>query len=478
MSPLPIDDLLPDILAEAGRARRLVLMAPPGAGKTTRVPAALARSSLLRSPRRRVVLLQPRRVAARAAATRIADENGWTLGEQVGYHVRFDRRDGPRSIVQVLTEGILARRLIDDPFLEDVGAVILDEFHERSIHNDLALALLREVQDGGRDDLILIVMSATLDAEPVARYLGDCPIVRAEGRAYPIELIYRPAAGATPLQDQVFDAVVEALRGPADPGDLLVFLPGMEEIRRAARRVEPLAAADGCVALPLHGSLSALEQDRALRPSDRRKIVLATNVAETSLTIDGVATVIDSGLARVPRFDPRRGLDRLELTRISKASAIQPAGRAGRTRAGRCVRLWSTRDERGMPETETPDIQRIDLSATLLALHAWGHADPRRFPWFEAPPLETLNAAEALLTMFGALEEGRLTSIGRELLRVPVAPRLARLLVASARVGLLREGATLAALLSEKDIVPPVDSRGTDRRPADSSRSLRLARSA
>lgn len=456
MTALPIDRYLPEIVAAAEKNRALVLVAEPGAGKTTRVPPALLRGGVLKAEHPNLVLLQPRRVAARAAAERIADENGWTLGNEVGYHVRFDRKIGPRTRLRVLTEGILTRQLLDDPFLERIGAVILDEFHERSLHTDIALALLREVQQTVREDLILVVMSATLEAAPVARFLGDCPIVRVEGRAFPVEMTYRGqslGASRTPLPDRAADAVEETIAADAEGGDVLVFLPGAEEIRRTGRRLESAAERHNLAVLPLHGSLPADEQTRALRPADRRKVILATNIAETSLTIDGVDTVIDSGLARVAGYDPSRGLDRLELKQISKASAAQRAGRAGRTRSGRCIRLWTASEEQSMADFERPEIQRVDLSGTVLALHAWGKSDVRESGWYESPPEQTLAAAERLLEMLGALENGAITPVGRQLVGLPVHPRLARLLCAAAEEGLLDQGAAIAALLSEKDIV-------------------------
>ncbi len=375
METLPIDAAIPEILAIAAETKRLVLVAPPGSGKTTRVAPALAASRAISPANPAVVLLQPRRVAARAAASRIAEERGWKLGDEVGYHIRNDRRIGPRSIVRVLTEGILTRQLLHDPFLDRVGAVILDEFHERNLHSDLALALVRESASEVREDLILMVMSATLDADPVAEFLGGCPVVRVEGRTYPVTIQYRPSPEKTPIAERVSAAVaVEA--GRESSGDVLVFLPGVEEIRRSARAIEPVAASNDWLVLPLHGSLTADEQDRAIRPADRRKIVLATNVAETSLTIDGVTTVIDSGLARFARHDPAKGLDKLELGRISRASAAQRAGRAGRTAPGVCIRLWAEREDRGRPEFDEPEVLRVDLAGTILAIKSWGHADP------------------------------------------------------------------------------------------------------
>jgi ATP-dependent helicase HrpB len=453
---LPIDSALPEILAKIATRRRLVLVAQPGAGKTTRVAPAILRSGLLTTAHPNLVLLQPRRVATRSVAARIGEENGWQLGEEVGYQVRFEKKIGPRTRIKVMTEGILNRQLVADPFLDGVGAVLLDEFHERSIHTDLALALLREIQESVRDDLILVVMSATLDAEPVAKFLGDAPIVRVEGRAFPVEIRYRGASTA-PLPDRMASAISEAIsEDAANPatGDLLAFLPGVEEIRRTGRQLQGFANDRNFVVLPLHGSLPTNEQDLALRPHQKRKIVLSTNIAETSVTIDGITTVVDSGLARVASFDPLRGIDRLELKRISKASATQRAGRAGRTKPGRCLRLWSEREERGMPEHDSPEIQRIDLAATLLAIHSWGQADPSAFRWFEAPSSDRLDAADKVLKMLGAVDRsGKITRLGDELLACPAAPRLAMLLREASRVGLAAEGAAVAAMLSERDFL-------------------------
>jgi ATP-dependent helicase HrpB len=465
MTPLPIDSRIPEILDALRQSGRLVLVAPPGAGKTTRVPVALVKSGILSRAHPALVLLQPRRVAARAVAGRIAEESRWTLGNEVGYHIRFERRIGPETRLRVVTEGILTRQLIADPFLEGVGAVVLDEFHERSIHSDLALGLLREIRDTVREDLILVVMSATLDAEPVARYLGGCPLFQAEGRAFPVAIEHRPAV--RPAAPETLATVVEEVLkdSPDERGDLLVFLPGVEEIRRAQARLEGLARATDLLILPLHGSQSAEDQDRALRPAPERKLVLATNIAETSLTINGITTVIDSGLARQASFDAERGLDRLELRRISRASAAQRAGRAGRTGPGRCVRLWSEREQQGLDLQDLPEVLRIDLCGSLLALHAWGLADPGRFCWFEPPPAARLEAAERLLAMLGALEGAppRVTPLGRRLLELPVHPRLGRLLVAAVHDGFPHHGAALAALLSEKDIL--MEARRTDHGP-------------
>ncbi len=453
MTPLPIDEALPELLDALASRGAAVLVAEPGAGKTTRVPPAILRMLRDEPGCPAMLLLQPRRVAARAAAARIAAENGWTVGREIGYQVRFDRKVSRETRITVITEGILTRRLLADPFLEGVGAVILDEFHERSLHTDLALALLKEVKDTVRDDLRLLVMSATLDPGPISRFLGDCPVIQAPGRSFPVSVEYAPATPG-PVALRVAQAVISAVEvGP--PGDVLVFLPGVAEIQRTARELASWATREDCRVLPLHGRLSAEEQARALDPAPVRKVILSTNVAETSLTIEGVTTVIDSGLARFAAHDPARGLDRLELGRISKASASQRAGRAGRLGPGRCVRLWSAGEERGMAEFDTPEVHRVDLAETVLALRAWGHPEPAKFPWFEPPPTAHLEGAQRLLFWLGATEaeDGPLTPIGQRLLRVPAHPRLGRLLLAAADQGIPRLGATLAALLTEKDLL-------------------------
>ncbi|HEX3356087.1 MAG TPA: ATP-dependent helicase HrpB [Tepidisphaeraceae bacterium] len=453
MIDLPIDEHLPRIVQELRGARAIVIVAEPGAGKTTRVPPAILAANLLLAEHPNLVMLQPRRVAARASAMRIAQEQGWAVGEEVGYHVRFDRKISARTRLRVLTEGILTRQLLDDPFIEEIGCVVLDEFHERNLNTDIAIAMLREVRQSVREDLMLVVMSATLEAEPVAKFLDDCPIVRVPGRTFPIEITH--AASMTGgIVERTVDALsreIENARG----GDILTFLPGADEIRRVQREIEPLAQRMSLSVFPLHGSLEAEQQMAALAPSRQRKIILATNIAETSLTIDGVTTVIDSGYARVAGFDAQRGLDRLELNRISKASAAQRAGRAGRTAPGRCIRLWSAKEDAELEPFELPEIRRVDLCGTVLAMHGWGKSDPRLFGWFEPPEETMLASAERLLAMLGALDakkEGQITSLGKRILSLPAHPRLARLLLAAADEGMIEQGATLAALLSEKDI--------------------------
>jgi len=461
MTSLPVDECLPEILASLREHRRLVLVAPPGAGKTTRVPPALVRSDLLSPEHPGVIVLQPRRVAARATAARIAEEQNWSLGEEVGYQIRFERRISAATRLRVQTEGILNRQLLADPFLETIGAVVLDEFHERSLHSDLALALLREIRRDVRPDLIIVVMSATLDAEPVAHFLEDCPVVRVEGRTFPIETSYHPAV--RPASPEAIEPLVrEILANRSAAGHVLVFLPGMAEIRRVQKAIESLAAEHGALVLPLHGSLPAEDQDRALRPCRQTKIILATNIAETSLTIDGVTTVIDSGLARIAHHDPQRGFDRLDLTRISQASATQRAGRAGRTGPGRCLRLWSEREQRMLAAFELAEVHRVDLCAAVLALHSWGVRDVGQFAWYDSPAPERLDAAERLLSSLGTLDPdgSRITPLGRQMLELPVHPRLARLLVAAGREGLVHQGAALAAVLAEKDMAARGPGKG------------------
>jgi ATP-dependent helicase HrpB len=448
--PLPIDPLLPELMAALRGAGAAVLQAPPGAGKTTRVPPALLAAGL--AGRGQVVVLEPRRVAARAAARRIAAEQGWRLGKEVGYQVRFERVASERTRILVVTEGVLLRRLQEDPLLEGVGAVVFDELHERSLEIDLGLALARRVQQEVRPDLVLLAMSATLEATAVAAYLGGCPVLSSPGRAHQVAVRWlgRPAPGRQAA------VVAAAVRRALDEiaGDVLVFLPGMGEIRGAGAALEPLATERELDLRPLHGSLPAAEQDAALAPSPRRKVVLATNVAETSLTIPGVRAVVDTGLARVLRFDPGSGLDRLELAPVSRASAAQRAGRAGREAPGVCLRLWDEHEERARPAFEAPEVTRVDLAGAALQLLAWGERDLEAFPWLEAPASERLALARALLEGLGALADGSLTAAGRAMARLPVHPRLGRLLLEAHALGAPREGALLAALLAERDPFP------------------------
>jgi ATP-dependent helicase HrpB len=475
MDRLPIDAHLPSIIDTLRVSPALVLVAEPGAGKTTLIPPSILNANLLPKEHPAIVMLQPRRVAARTSAMRIADENAWLLGREVGYHVRFDRKLTRDTRIRILTEGILTRQLVDDPFLDGIGCVILDEFHERSLNTDVAIALLREIQQTVRPDLKLVVMSATIDAEPVAGYLGDCPIVRVPGRTYPVSIRYRERR-ETHIEDDVRTAVADVLGGklnesrsdssPASRagggGDILIFLPGADEIRRTMEAVAPLARAHNMDVLPLHGTLSSGEQLRAVLPSERRRIICATNIAETSLTIPGVRTVIDSGLARMATYDNEPGVDRLELVRISKASATQRAGRAGRLGEGACIRLWNEKLHHSMPEFETPEVLRVDLTGTLLALFAWGREDPHAFNWFARPREDAMDRAVRLLEMLGAVTSStdagsrgsQITMTGREMLKFPLHARLARLLV-SAPPRFRHDAVTIAAILSEKDFLRP-----------------------
>ncbi len=438
---LPIEGALPELLETLRDHPSAVLVAPPGAGKTTRVPGALLDSLDLSGG---VLVLQPRRVAARLTAARIAWERGCTLGEEVGYQVRFDRKMSNRTRLTVLTEGLLVRRLLADPFLEGVGAVVLDEFHERSVHADLALALLREVQSEARPDLRLVVMSATLDGAAVAAALGDCPVVHAQGRRFPVDIAHHPHTGR--LEDAVA-AAARHLLGCTPDGHLLCFLPGVGEINRCQAA---LAGQTEARVLPLHGRLSPAEQDRALAPCRQRKIVLSTNLAETSVTLDGVVGVVDSGLARAPRYIPRLGTERLETLAISKAAAEQRAGRAGRTGPGHAIRLWSETEHARRNAFEPPEIHLVDLCPVALTVLSWG-THPDAFRWIESPPAAHLADALALLEQLGALEGRQLTAVGRRLAVLPVHPRLGRVVQEGQQRGCLYGAAGAAALASERD---------------------------
>jgi ATP-dependent helicase HrpB len=457
---LPIDDVLPQIVAALRTAGAVVLRAPTGAGKTTRVPPALLGAGLAREGS--IVVLQPRRLTARACARRIAFERGTALGGEVGYQVRFDRCIGPKTRIRVVTEGIFLRMLQDDPFLESVAAVVFDEFHERSLNSDLSLAMVRRVQATVRPELKLVVMSATLAAEPIARWLGDCPVVESQGRLHPVEVRYLEDVQGRSVVDRAADAVAQIL--DATPGDVLVFLPGVGEIRQTARRLESLATARNLAVLPLYGDLPAEKQDEVLGPINRRKVVLSTNVAETSLTIEGITAVVDTGLARSLSFDPHVGMDRLRLAPISQASADQRAGRAGRTQPGVCLRLWAERTHRQRPAGDVPEILRLDLAGPMLELRVWGESDLPSFPWFEAPPPAALEQADVLLKRLGAIDAaGSVTALGTAMARLPVSPRLARMLLEGDRLGQPAAVASAAALLSERDPFARGDDAGLQR---------------
>jgi ATP-dependent helicase HrpB len=470
MDPLPIDAVLPRLVGALAEHPCAVLRAPTGAGKTTRVPPAILDAGL--AGERTILMLEPRRLAARAAARRIAFERKTRLGDEIGFHVRFDRQASERTRILVLTEGLLVRYLQDDPFLERCGAVIFDEFHERNLDTDLALALVRKVQLEARGDLRVVVMSATIETEEIARFLGGAPVVESEGRLFPVDIAYvgsdadRLSLDRRPLHETLIPAIARALDETA--GDVLAFLPGVGEIRRAHEALEPLARRKDLALFDLYGDLPAEEQDAVLGKVDRRKVVLATNVAETSVTIEGVTAVVDSGLARILRFDPGVGLDRLELSRISRASAEQRAGRAGRTEPGICLRLWSQAEQRSMREREDPEIRRVDLAGPALQLFCFGESDLAAFPWFERPSPGALERAISLLELLGALGGRGPTEIGRAMGRIPAHPRVARLLIEGARLGCAREAALAGALIAERDPFARGRSRGPSRRSSDS----------
>ncbi len=446
-TPLPIDPVLPALVDALRQQSCAVLRAPTGAGKTTRVPPALLDAGLAGAGI--ILLLEPRRLAARAAARRMTDERHGRLGAEVGYHVRFDRQCGPETRILAMTPGILLQQLHGNPYLESVGAVLFDEFHERSLDNDLALGMVRLLQQTVRPDLRVVVMSATLAVKAVARYLGGCPIIDSTGRLHPVDIMHEPRPESQPWPLATARAVERTL--DRTPGDLLVFLPGLQEIRQTAHHLEAVATARDLLVLPLHGELAAADQDAALLPQPRRKVVLATNVAETSVTVEGVTGVVDTGLARELVFDPAVGLDRLKLTPISRASADQRAGRAGRTQPGVCVRLWSVLDHRARREQTEPEIRRVDLTGAALQLLSLGEADIRAFPWLEPPAFSAVTRALWLLERLGALAaDGRVTDLGRLLARLPVQPRLGRLLIEGQRLEHPERAALAAALLAER----------------------------
>jgi ATP-dependent helicase HrpB len=450
-TPLPIDDALP-ALADALRDRNAaVLVAPPGAGKTTRAPLVLAEEPWAKG--RKILVLEPRRIAARAAAARMAATLREPVGETVGYRVRFGSKISRRTRIEVITEGVFTRLVMDDPALEGVAAVLFDEFHERSLDADLGLALARDAQGGLREDLRLLVMSATIDGARIARHLGDAPVIASEGRAFPIETRHIGREPTMLIEAQVADATVRALR--AEAGSILVFLPGTAEIRRTETRLKERIDDPAVDIVPLFGALDAATQDRAIAPAGpgRRKVVLATSIAETSLTIEGVRIVIDSGLARVPVFEPDVGLTRLETVRVSRAAADQRRGRAGRTEPGVCYRLWDEGQTASLEPFLRPEILSADLSSLVLDLAQWGVADPGQLTFLDPPPRAALSEAKALLRELGAIDtDGRITAEGKALNRLPLPPRLARMLVDAAREGARRLAADIAAIATERGL--------------------------
>jgi ATP-dependent helicase HrpB len=459
MDRLPIDDALPALRQALAANAAVVLQAPPGAGKTTHVPLALLNEAWLAG--RSILILEPRRLAARAACARMSALRGEQPGQTVGYRIRFDSKVSAQTRIEVLTEGILTRRLQSDPELKNVGLVIFDEFHERHLHADLALALCLDSQKALREDLKILVMSATLDGAAVSKLLGDAPIVTSEGRSYPVDIRYLPRDPEGPLPQTVCDGVMQALE--TNQGDVLVFLPGAWEIRRTQELLQERLSARADV-LPLYGDLPWEAQDRAIQPgAGRRKIVLATPIAETSLTIEGVRVVVDGGFARVPQFDPGSGLSRLATVRISRASSEQRAGRAGRLAPGACYRLWSETTQRGLVPQSLPEIRAADLAPLALELAAWGVRDARTLSWLDPPPEAAFNQARELLIELDAVDaEGRITDTGRAMARLPLHPRLSHMLFAAQQLGQGMLACDIAALLSERDILAGEGRRSAD----------------
>lgn len=450
-TPLPIDAVLDELARTLTGHNAAVLVAPPGAGKTTRVPLALLDAPWLNG--KKIIMLEPRRIAARASAERMAKTLGERAGETVGYRVRFGSKVSRATRIEVVTEGIFSRQILDDLELNGIAAVLFDEFHERSLDADLGLALARDAQTGLREDLRILVMSATLDGARVARLLGDAPVVASEGRAFPVETRYLGRRADAPLERQMADAIATALR--ADPGSVLAFLPGAAEIRRTQNFLGERVHDTSIEIVPLFGALDASVQDRAIAPAPkgRRKVVLATSIAETSLTIEGVRIVVDSGMARVPRYEPDIGLTRLETVRASRAAVDQRRGRAGRTEPGVCYRLWDEPQTASLAAYTQPEILSADLSSLVLDLAQWGVSDPASLAFLDSPPAPALKEARSLLSELGALDsDGRITAEGQSLRALALPPRLARMIVDSARFGAATEAAEIAAVLTERGL--------------------------
>lgn len=447
---LPIDDFLEPALRSLKTHQNLVITAAPGAGKTTRLPAYLARHS-----QGKVLVLEPRRMAAIAAAHRVCEEQNWNLGDQAGYQVRFANKTTATTKLVFLTEALLSKKLSQDPELQGVEYVVLDEFHERSLHVDLALGLLRELQELG-SSIKIVVMSATLDAEKISKYLGQAPILDVPGKLFPLEIKYQKNSQLLQTSPAFFENLVSTVKDAerSTPHDILVFLPGVGEIDRAQQHLESWAQEKNLDLIPLHGSLPLESQRRALQKGPRRKILLSTNIAESSVTVDGVACVIDSGLAKNMKFDLRTGFSRLEMNRISKASAQQRAGRSARQFPGVCYRLWNKMDEGSMPAHDIPEILRAELSESLLFLAAQGVRDFKAFSWFEPPgPLPLQKAIDSLQNL-GALDKDTLiTPLGREILPWPLPPRLAKLMLTAVQMNIPALGADVAAILQERDFM-------------------------
>lgn len=460
---LPIDTVLPDLCAALENGTNAVLQAPPGAGKTTKVPLALRNSGWLGD--QKIIMLEPRRLAARAAARRMAQLLGEGVGEQVGYRVRFDSKVSAKTKIEVVTEGILVRMIQDDPELSGIGAILFDEFHERSLDADLGLALALETQGALRDDLRILVMSATLDGGPIASLMGDCPVITSEGRAFPVETRYFPPKpdkwGNIRIDGEMTAAIKTALR--EESGSILAFLPGQGEITRVEAALKEAVGNDIIIA-PLYGAMDAKAQDIAIQPAPdgKRKVVLATAIAETSLTIDGIRVVVDSGLQRLPRFDPASGMTRLITVKSSQASAEQRRGRAGRLEPGICYRLWAENEQRARAPFTAPEIAEADLAPLTLELARWGVTDPKSLPWLDVPEAAKIDQARDILRGLEAIDhENRITAMGTAMAGIPVHPRLAHMMLRGAALGLDQVACALAALLSDRDFMR---GRGADLR--------------
>ncbi|WP_110933016.1 ATP-dependent helicase HrpB [Paenibacillus bouchesdurhonensis] len=451
MTTLPIDEVIPELKACLESANMAILLAEPGAGKTTRTPLELLHEPWLKG--QAIVLLEPRRLAARSAAIYMAQQLGEPVGQTVGYRIRTESKVSGRTRITVVTEGILTRMLQHDPALMGVGLIIFDEFHERNLHGDIGLALALQSHELLRNDLRLLVMSATLNAEPLVTLLGGAAVIRSQGRAYPVETRYADApASQAPLEQTVTRAVRSALE--RHEGSLLVFLPGAKEIRRVERALAPTVPS-GVLVTPLYGALPAQQQQRAIAaaPTGKRKVVLATSIAESSLTIEGVTVVIDSGLRRTALFSPRTGMSRLVTVRAARDSADQRRGRAGRTAPGGCYRLWSEAEDRLLPERTAPEMLEADLTPLALELAAWGASSPEELAWLDPPPAGPYRQALRLLGQLGALDgDGRITEHGRRMAELGLHPRLAHMLLKAAQLGLGKPACLLAALLEERDL--------------------------
>ncbi|WP_157328847.1 ATP-dependent helicase HrpB [Bradyrhizobium cajani] len=450
-TPLPIDAVLDDLSRTLEAHNAAVLVAPPGAGKTTRVPLALLDAPWTRD--KKIIVLEPRRIAARASADRMAKSLGERAGETVGYRVRFGSKISRATRIEVVTEGIFTRQILDDPELSGIAAILFDEFHERSLDADLGLALARDAQLGLREDLRILVMSATLDGARVAKLLGEAPVIESEGRAFPVETRYLGRKADAPVERQMADAIASALR--ADSGSVLAFLPGAAEIRRTQNFLSERVQDASIEIVPLFGALDAAVQDRAIAPAPKgmRKVVLATSIAETSLTIEGVRIVVDSGLARVPRYEPDIGLTRLETVRAARAAVDQRRGRAGRTEPGVCYRLWDEPQTASLAPYTQPEILSADLSSLVLDLAQWGVADPAALSFLDPPPQPAWKEAKSLLSELNALDgDGRITAEGKSLRALALPPRLARMIVDSHRAGEGEAAAEIAAIITERGL--------------------------